>query len=96
MKIKITFPFYRKLVTKDKISYYKILWFNIYVGFRIEYYSFTKDKVTKGSFNSPEIRNWESISKKEFDMIAEHYSAIHSSYQKTMKQFAQGVFDLNS
>lgn len=93
MKSEITFPFYRKLVTENKISYYKILWFNVCVGFRIEYYSFTKDKVTTGSFNSSKIRNWKPLSKKEFDMIANHYNTIQESYQKTMKQFAQNIFD---
>ena len=95
MSIKVTFPFYRKWVTRDKISYYKVLWFNPFVGFRIEYYSFTKDKVTKGSFNSGSIRNWEQLSKKEFDMIEDHYKTIQKSYQTQMKQFAQSIFDLN-
>ena len=81
MALEMTFPSYYKLTTKkNKISYYKILQFNIITGFKINIIS----------------DNWKSIDKEEFEQIEEHYNSIQQLYQNTLKQFSQFVFNLNS
>lgn len=97
--LEMTFPSYYKLITKNKISYYKILEFSIFTGFKIESYSFIKDKVTKGSFflrMNIISDDWKSIDKEEFEQIEEHYNVIQQLYQNSLNQFSQFVFDLNS
>ena len=97
--VKITFPSYYKLITKNKISYYKVLEFSIFTGFKIKSYSFNKDKVTKGSFflrMDTISNNWKSINKEEFEQIEEHYNAIQQLYQDALNQFSRLVFNSNS
>ena len=93
MAVPKTFPFYRKSVTNTKISYYKIVWFNPFSGFKTESYSFSDSKVTRGLFKAAysSVSSWEEITEEEFNAIEETYEAINLQHLLALQKFCNEV-----